>query len=110
MRLWLHVLVVDWRIGTDPGKDDILPSTRINGQNISDQMATVTNATLFVGNISIANVSELTARAQGRAEQATDNFFRLEPGRLYHQRLDVCNLAIRCTEVDVAPSILFSEL
>lgn len=102
------MLFTDWSIGTDKDSADILPKTKVS-HNGTEQSAIVQNATLFVGNVSLARVSELVARSQGKAEDLTDNIFRLEPGRVFYHHLDVCNLASRCVPVDLPAVAVISE-
>ena len=69
----------------------------------------ISNGVLLLDGQPFASISEVVAVAQGKEVDPRDNEFYFEPGRLFYQSLEFCNLVHRCTIVDTRPSVLISE-
>ena len=96
-----------WRIGSEQFRDDVFPQTRVNFNN--SETATIESGVLYLDNNAFANLSEITALADGKEEDPSDNLFFFEPGRLLYNSLEFCNFVHRCAIIGANPSILISK-
>lgn len=96
-----------WLIGSEPRRDDILPTTKVSFND--SQSATVDAGVLYLDSIAFANLSEIIALDDGKEEDPGDNQYFFEPGRLLYNSLRFCNFVHRCALVGTRPSILIRK-
>lgn len=96
-----------WFIGSEPSSEDIFPPTEVyfNGST----SAAIINGTLLIDGVAFANLSEIIALADGKPEDPNDSVFFIEPGRLFHHNLQLCNLVHNCVVLEAAPSVVIRK-
>ena len=85
-----------WKVGTEPGMDDILPIFEIN---FDSSVSIRLDSSNLIGNASfyISNIVDLAKLANKTGEYNVEgNILQIEPGRILYQSLVLCAIVPRC--------------